>query len=147
MDCKELKEIFSLIKGGSGIQSLVKERVTLVTKSEFGELRGDLPEEYYSLICCIEYMEVWGAGGLIHFLSLEDAEWMNVDSDCINALPFLFFFADDNGACVYAFDPQNKWGKGTNAIFKVSRGCCDKETSQFLGKNLLEVLGKLKGRN
>jgi len=135
--------IIELLNTQANLQTIIKERPILLGESELSELRGDLPKEYFALLCRFTYIEIWGKAGLIHFFTIEDAEWINWDSDYVNELPFLYFFADDNGDRLYAFDPENKWKNGVNAIYMISKGCLVKESSTLLGPALSDVINKI----
>jgi hypothetical protein len=107
-------------------------------------LRNDsLPEEYYLLLQHLDRLELLGKSGVMHFYPYEDVQLINDDPAYSSALPFLFYFGDDNGETLYAFDPKNEWGYGTNAIFMVSMGAQAKEYSSFLARNLKEAFRKL----
>ncbi|MDQ3140719.1 MAG: hypothetical protein M3Q56_00565 [Bacteroidota bacterium] len=139
-------QLISFIKSNPSLQIWIREKPEVLEKSDIENVLGrkDLAGEYLDLLSVIDQLEVLGPAGLIHFHTFEEVQLTNDDPAYTSYLPFIFFFADDAGGRFYAFDPENQWGRGKNAIFIIPMGSLDKASARFLGTNLEELLVQLK---
>ncbi len=139
-------DLFAFLKSEPTFKLTLAKRVIKLERSKIEDVLGrtDLPNEYYELLAIINHLEVLGPEDIFHFLSFEDVQLINDDPAYTSYVPEMFFFADNAGEHFYAFDPENQWGKGVNAIFLISTGTMKKEFSSFVGNDFFEVLLKMK---
>jgi hypothetical protein len=142
----EAKDIYALIKFDPAYKVVLEDRRNLLGKNDVDMLRaGKLPDEYYSLLCAYYKVNVLANGNSALFFSVEDAGLINKDSALTEPFAHLFFFADDGKALLFAFDVENKYEKGVNAIFLVAKQSDRTAEPVFLAGNLLEFFEALKG--
>lgn len=132
--------LFSQIKACSTCEFVYRDTSRSVKDIQQYLGRNDLPDEFIELLTSTESMDITGKEEVIHFMSLKDLNLINDDN---TELPFLFFFGDDRGSDFYAFDTQNKWGYGKNAIYRIARGAISKEYSIYLSADLFEFIDKI----
>jgi SMI1 / KNR4 family (SUKH-1) len=97
-----------------------------------------LPEEYQ------QFLLTWD-GGYFENVRLKLYEWIeledfNPEPDWSEKLPEMLLFGSDEGAYVFYFDPKNRLGKGTWAIYSFSMGAVCFEDSSYVAKNFTHLI-------
>lgn len=99
-----------------------------------------LPEDYRLLLLYSNGGSLGGEAGSFNYESIEDLMWHNLDERFEEHLPGMFVIGDNGGGSVYFYDPENKLGHGSYALFLVPLGALRFDYAVFAGQSLTEVM-------
>lgn len=106
-----------------------------------------LPQEYKNFIAADS---AWGMYGSVEEFRIYDEREI-YEFNCIGKhegrssieeLKDYFLFGQDEGACSYFFDPFNRLGYGTDAVWRIDRCSCDKKDFELVAKDFYELAEK-----
>lgn len=96
----------------------------------------ELPEMYKNFV---DAKVSWGVDGANNSLRLYDEKELfefnyigsHHGNSSLEEMKDYFLFGQDDGECSYFFDPLNKLGYGTDAVWKINRGFLDDNNTWF----------------
>ena len=106
-----------------------------------------LPQEYKNFIAADS---AWGMyGGAEEFRIYDESEiyefnciGKHTGESSIEELKDYFMFGQDEGECSYFFDPFDRLGYGTDAVWRIDRCSCDKRDFELVAKDFYELVEK-----
>ncbi|MDQ3141220.1 MAG: SMI1/KNR4 family protein [Bacteroidota bacterium] len=105
------------------------------------EFSFEFPADYNELLLHSDGMTFYGSNGVFSFYTVEDVSLLHDDPVYSKQLENgVFIIANDNGNNLYVFDRYNNWENGKMAIYRMDSGNLKRYSTQYLGKDLREVL-------
>jgi hypothetical protein len=99
-----------------------------------------LPADYKQLMLHTNGVEVASPGIVMHLAPVEVLAGHNMTEEFHEYLPGMFVVGDDAGGAIYYYDPNNKLGYGTFALFLVRMGAMGFYYSVFVAKSIVEAI-------
>ncbi|MDQ3141219.1 MAG: SMI1/KNR4 family protein [Bacteroidota bacterium] len=117
------------------------------TEEKINELENEfklaVPDDFKLLLLHSNGGTVYGSNNVFAWFNTEEIALINDDPSYTDYLNGLFLIGDDNGNSIFAYDPNNLWEKGHNAIFMLDDGSLSRKSSVYIASNIREMLSKM----
>jgi hypothetical protein len=103
------------------------------------------PADYRELVLATNGGTLTGPAEAITLWGVDELVDRNADELYAEALPEMLVVGENGGGGIYFYDPRNRIGRGTWALYWVALGAASLRTAKYAGADLREVFERVVG--